>query len=161
MKAEDFGLIPIGNGERGRLLQDSSEWLPISLYNLGWGAENGYYRVPMLDFNRLFDLLIHTDDEDNLYGAASVLMDKYAEEVLNKVIEILNHEEDLSRYKKAFKALRLEQGMNHSVIVGKSVKEVEADHAKWRFVAERVKPIAGEDKFDKLLKDIIKKYKKK
>ena len=48
---EDFGLTFI-NGKHIKN-SDNSEWEPVSLYNFGWGEENGNFKKPLGDFNFL------------------------------------------------------------------------------------------------------------
>ena len=60
----EFGLI--GQDDRTYLCpKDNSLWVQMDLYDFGWGREYGFCKIPMLDFEQLFDLLIHAQLEEN------------------------------------------------------------------------------------------------
>ena len=49
--AKDFDLIPSGNFFIHK--HDGSVWIEKKLYDLGWGKENGFMRLPELSFDDL------------------------------------------------------------------------------------------------------------
>lgn len=82
------------------LEEDMSKWGYCKLLDLGWGKEHGFFRMPLLTFDRLlqhvfdFDdekLKIVTDEVYNFYGALSVLSQNYAscfiQEIIRRVTE--------------------------------------------------------------------------
>ena len=56
--------------------QDGTQWASRQLYDFGWGKENGFYKIPLGNFEQLLELLQGKDEED-AYGAAAVIMEDY------------------------------------------------------------------------------------
>lgn len=76
------------------LEEDMSIWEYRKLLDLGWGKEHGFFRVPILSFDKLSNLVFNFDDlklnkitEDvyNFYGALSVLIDDYAKKFIEEI----------------------------------------------------------------------------
>ena len=63
-------------------MDDGSYWQKTTLFDFGWGDEPGYYRYPMPTMQELLQLLLTATIEDDYFGAASVLLQDDAEEVL-------------------------------------------------------------------------------
>jgi len=121
--------------------QDNSLWKPIQLYDLGWGKENGYYRLPMLTFQQLFNLLVISDNQENKYGAAAVIMDNYNDELFETCIKLFSKNINLTKYINVFKILQLDLPLNRSSILNKNYSEIEADYKRWNGLTEKVKSI--------------------
>ena len=49
--------------------------------DFGWGKETGFYRIPLLDFQGLVNLILQSKSEEDKYGAASVILDDYCDEL--------------------------------------------------------------------------------
>lgn len=81
--ASDFGLLPLAE-DMALSPNDGSIWAKTELYNFGWGDENGYYRYPMPSFEKLFHLVLNSADEEDIYGAASVILKRYPDELLKQ-----------------------------------------------------------------------------
>jgi hypothetical protein len=89
---KDVGLtkVPIAN-----LYVDinGSKWRRCYLFNTGWGRPLGFERLPRLKFLDLLTLVLKSDYqnstlsvrevESNQYGAASVIMDAYKEDLID------------------------------------------------------------------------------
>lgn len=136
----EFGLI--GQDDRTYLCpKDNALWVQMDLYDFGWGREYGFCKIPMLDFEQLFDLLIHAQLEDNRYGAAAVLLDVYAGRLLDKCLDIIQNSFDMKVYKQAFAILKLDKPVNRSVVALGTLEEIQSDNRKWEYIARKVKEI--------------------
>ena len=62
-------------------LQDNSEWAQCQLYDFGWGRENGFYKKPLGSFHELMSIVIDFSDDEDSYGAASIIEDLYLTEL--------------------------------------------------------------------------------
>lgn len=106
---EQAGYTPIGNGRY--LYTDGSLWEQRKLMSLGWGREEGLCRLPVPDGETLLLLAFApiqkgkrriSDDEYNVWGALSILIEDHPLEFLQYVEDRLDHEvflpKLLSRY---------------------------------------------------------------
>ena len=68
--ASDFGLVPVDLNMAVNP-EDNSVWKRATLYDFGWGKENGFYKYPLLEFEDLFELVLCATDREDVYGAAA------------------------------------------------------------------------------------------
>jgi len=143
-KPEDFGLhqSPV-NPEIFIDKKDKTSWIKRELYNFGWGNENGFVRLPELDFRELIYLIEYSNIRDNRYGAAVEIRRNFSDDLLKYLMEILGDSEcAISKgMKEVFEILELEHPINRSSIIGKSPQEVNDDYEKWKFISNRVMKI--------------------
>jgi len=88
---DDFGLVQ--SEEDADILidkVDSSQWVFQQSYDFGWGNENGFMRMPELDFEQLWYILINLAIEDNIYGCAHKVMEKYPDNLLEVLTGIFS-----------------------------------------------------------------------
>lgn len=84
---EDFGLKKI-EGNLYLSVVDNSVWKERKLYDLGYGREIGFYRMPELTFDELIKLAFVKLDKEinektyNYWGSLSVLLDDHCEELI-------------------------------------------------------------------------------
>lgn len=133
--AADFGLIPIDADFAVDPL-DGAVWMRSSLYDFGWGQENGYFKTPLPDFKILFQLALYSSNREDTYGAAAVIMEKYAEGLLiqiEKIIASTSHRDDFLRLIRLF---NLDLPINRSSILNKSDTQIESDFSRWKAIAE-------------------------
>jgi len=64
---------------------DGSIWESASLYDFGWGKENGFIKLPQMGFSELWTLFLNAQIEENIYGAASVLVESYLSDTINTI----------------------------------------------------------------------------
>lgn len=81
-KALDFGLLELEGTDSAINPIDNSVWKKCTLYDYGWGRENGYYRTPVLDYDGLLELILSSNQVDDVYGAAAIILDKYPDDLL-------------------------------------------------------------------------------
>ena len=86
----DFGL-EIVNGKFVSS-KDGSEWVQCQLYDYGWGKENGYYKKPLGSFEELIKIVLDFIDEEDSYGAASIIEDIYPNELKQFLLDLMHHQ---------------------------------------------------------------------
>ena len=86
----DFGL-EYDNGKFVSL-KDGSEWAQCQLYDYGWGKENGYYKKPLGSFDELIKIVLDVIDDEDSYGAASIIEDMYPNELKQFLLDLMVHQ---------------------------------------------------------------------
>lgn len=143
----EFGFTPTQEPNIYTLPSDGSKWEKRALYDLGWGSENGFVRLPVPDFDALIELLLHSNLEENQYGAAALLEDdKYASKLLALCQNIFEKEESAGEYVLLFKLLHLDIPLNRGNLNGKSHAEIVASHEAWIEIAHKVQPYINKHK---------------
>lgn len=138
-KASDFGLLELEGTDSAINPVDNSLWKKCALYDYGWGRENGYYRTPVLDYDGLLELILSSNQEDDVYGAAAIILDKYPDELLETCEQMNRSPSKTKEFQKLVSIFHLHLGVNNSPIVGKTVKEIEKDAYRWRAISEAAK----------------------
>jgi len=69
----DFDLVGTTDYESYTRPNDGTTWAARKLYNLGWGNENGFVRIPPPDFKLLIEIILKSDDQEDRYGAAALI----------------------------------------------------------------------------------------
>lgn len=134
---EQFGLSKLSDNIYIRK-EDNSEWSACELYDFGWGGEIGFYRLPRLTFEELFELATTTKDDDNLYGAAAMILNNHSDELLEK-LELIIQNKDKKKYKKLFSALHLERPINRTLKVDQDIETINLEFMRWQRIAECIK----------------------
>lgn len=137
----DFGLIDADEEDCAICPIDNSRWLRCSLYDFGWGRETGYYREPLPCFSKLLQILIDSNDSDDMYGAAAIIMDKYPNALLEYCEESFDSSVNKDSARKIIKVLQLDQCINRSPIQGKSFDEITNDFTRWQALSKRAQSI--------------------
>lgn len=130
---EDFGLIR----KDGKIVSslDNSIWESKKLYDFGWGKENGFYKIPLPTFNELINIILEEKDEDDIYGAAAVILDAYSSELLIYLETIQIQDEFLkNRLNRLF---LLFNPINRTLKPHMSLEEIEKEHQRWKSIAEK------------------------
>lgn len=84
---ESFNLVKITD-DLYQMKSDNSLWIKRKLFDLGWGRETGFCRLPLLSFDELINLAFVSLDKDisdktyNYWGAVSVLLDDYCHDLI-------------------------------------------------------------------------------
>ena len=138
---EQFDLVPTETPGIYLNVSDGTNWISRYLYDFGVGPEYGFCRFPMPEFEKLLDLLLNSEDEDNRYGAAVILIQEYPEELLSECEDILKDKNSLSKYKDFFRILHLDRPLNRSSIMGKSFAQIEDDFMKWKAISLEVEKV--------------------
>ena len=139
---EAFGLVLSENSENLYVDKaDDSLWGQQNLYDFGWGAEYGFVRLPELNFYDLWNLLSNSNIQDNQHGAACLLEEKYAAELLEKIESIFSNAASQinDRLKTACRILKLERGINSGNLLGKNYAEIKDKATRWTNISEQVK----------------------
>lgn len=133
---QDFGLT-CKNG-RFILDKDGSEWLPYQLYDLGWGQENGFVRLPLCSFEKLIQLVLSDDDLEDSYGAAAMILDRFTVELKQYLINNMQRKirfSDRKKLRKLNQIFHLHRGINLSYKEGMSSAEMKAEDKDWKQIA--------------------------
>ncbi len=132
--AYDFGLLP-KDTDTAIDPDENSIWKKTSLYDFGWGKENGFYKFPLPGFDTLFELALYSNDEEDTYGAASVILDKYADELLCKCESFMNDSCKVKEFKRMAKVFKLNIPINRCSAGEKTFEQVQNDYTRWEKVS--------------------------
>ena len=142
--AADFGLADQGNGMAVDPI-DGSLWKEDRLFDLGWGPEIGYYRIPLPDFPHLLDIILQEENEEDVFGAAAIVERQYPEELLEYCERMIPDPERAEDFEKLCRIFRLDHAINRSPTKGKRYQEILSDSERWKRISERAALIGGED----------------
>ena len=134
-EATDFGFTPI-DADTAINPKDNSIWKKTSLYDFGWGKENGFYKVPLPEFDTLFELALHSTSSEDTYGAAAIILEKYPDSLLDKCEEIMMDNSQKKEFKRLTELFNLKNALNRSPISGKTLKQIQNDYARWENVSK-------------------------
>ena len=86
-------------------------------------------------------MLLNSNIQNNQHGAAGLLEEKYADELLEKIESIVSNPgtQINDRLKTAFRILRLESGINRGNLQGKNFAEIKNKATRWKNISEHVK----------------------
>lgn len=136
--AADFGLI--SNGTNTAINPgDNSIWIKAALYDFGWGKENGFYRTPLPSFDTLFELALYSTDRDDMYGAAAVILEKFADELLCKCEMLANDRFRDKEFEKLVELFDLKLPKNRCSVVQKTYEQIQNDYVRWKSISEIAK----------------------
>lgn len=135
--AEDFGLVKESNSNFAILPEDGSRWVKRQLYDFGWGQENGYCRLPLLNFDELIDLLLKNDNVEDSYGAAALIIDLHPLKLLEYCEKIISNKE-LERLLFINNYFHLDFPTNRCSTINKSFEQVLEDYKRWEHIARTI-----------------------
>ena len=133
--ASDFGLVS-NSSNTAINPKDNSIWIKAALYDFGWGKENGFYKSPLPSFDILFELALCSTNRDDMYGAASIILEKFADELLCQCEKFMNDYSKRKEFKKMVKLFKLEFPTNRSSVVQKTYEQIQSDYARWKKISE-------------------------
>lgn len=135
----DFGLVELQ--EEGYAIdpEDGSVWHRCSLYDFGWGAENGFYRTPIPEYCELLKIVLESDEYDDVFGAAAIILEDYPDELLVSCEEIFTSANCEKKKRKLAEVFQLRHGINHSRILGKTYQDIVDDANRWSAIGNLVK----------------------
>ena len=144
----DFGLIgPNDEGFYIRII-DGSIWQSRKLYDNGWGQENGFVRIPYLDFKSLVEIVLNSEDQEDRLGAAEIIIEDHPDELLQycEHIFIESDKSNIEKNRSFFKILNLKQPYNRSVTLNQRSEEIEKQHFRWKAIAKNVAKVLNSKK---------------
>lgn len=133
--ASDFGFVS-NNSNTAINPKDNSIWIKAALYDFGWGKENGFYKSPLPSFDNLFELALYSTNRDDMYGAASIILEKFADELLCQCEKFMNDYSKKKEFKKMVKLFKLKFPTNRSSVVQKTYEQIQSDYARWKKISE-------------------------
>lgn len=136
--ASDFGFIANGTNTAMNP-NDNSIWIKAALYDFGWGKENGFYKAPLPSFNTLFELALYSTDRDDMYGAAAIILEKFADELLCRCEMLANDRFRKKEFKRLVELFKLKSPINRCSVVQKTYEQIQNDDARWKKISEIAK----------------------
>ena len=130
----DFGL-KYDNGKYISL-KDGSEWVQCQLYDYGWGKENGYYKKPLGSFEKLMELVFDFTDEEDSYGAASIIEDIYPNELKKYLLELMLHQPSRKMKNRLCNLFKLNFPTNRTFNENYSFEENEIEYQEWKKISD-------------------------
>lgn len=132
---QSFGLIPF-NCDIAIDPNDNSMWRNAKLYDYGWGEENGYYRLPILNFSQLMDIVIYENNNEDKFGAAALILRLYPEQLLQYCEAIAKDNTKLQDFRELIRIFNLKTPLNRCNAEGKSYHLVQAEYMRWKKIAD-------------------------
>lgn len=108
---------------------DRTLWAKASLYDFGWGKENGFYKLPLPDFDTLMELALYSTDKADMYGAAAILLDRFPDNLWERCWQLMHNRP--KEFQKLAELLDLKSPVNRSPVEGKTLEQIEVDYQKW------------------------------
>lgn len=130
----DFGLKYV-NG-KFISLKDGSEWGQCQLYNYGWGKENGYYKKPLGSFGELLKLVLDFSDDEDSYGAASIIEDMYPNELKRYLLEFMSQQPSRKIKTRLNNLFKLNFSINRTFNKDHSFEKNEIEFQEWKKISE-------------------------
>lgn len=138
--ASDFGLVS-KNSNMAINPKDKSIWIKTALYDFGWGKENGFYKSPLPNFDKLFELVLYSTNREDMYGAAAIILDTFADELLCRCEKYMNDYSKKKEFKKMVELFKLKFPINRCSVVQKTYEQVQSDYARWKKISETASQI--------------------
>lgn len=133
-KPSDFGLEYVEG--KFILLKDGSEWVQCQLYDFGWGKENGFYKKPLGSFEELISLVIDFTDEEDAYGAASIIEDLYMNDLKQYLLDLMYHKVNKNIKKRLCSIFKLNYPINRTYKKEYSIKQNENEYQQWKLISK-------------------------
>ena len=130
----DFGL-EIVNGKFVSS-KDGSEWVQCQLYDYGWGKENGYYKKPLGSFEELIKIVLDFIDEEDSYGAASIIEDIYPNELKQFLLDLMHHQPSSKIKIRLCSLFKLNFSINRTFNKDYSFENNEIEYQEWKKIGE-------------------------
>lgn len=137
-KPSDFGLIADIEENCAIDPEDGSVWHSCALYDFGWGCENGFYRAPLLGFSELLEIVVESNEQEDVYGAAAIILELYPSDLLKVLERIYATPESNAMKTKLATVFQLHLSINRSHTQGKRYSEIVADFNRWCAITEVV-----------------------
>ena len=136
--ASDFGLISNGTNTAVNP-NDNSIWIKTALYDFGWGKENGFYKTPLPNFDTLFTLALYSTNKDDMYGAAAIILEKFADKLLCQCEIMSNNHSQKKEFNRLVELFKLKIPTNRCSVVQKTYEQIQNDYARWKKISEIAK----------------------
>lgn len=136
--ASDFGLVSCGK-DIAINPDDGSIWIKARLYDFGWGKENGYYKSPLPEFPKLIEIALHSTNEEDAFGAAALVLEKYPEQLLERCEVLIADQKQKDGFAKMIRLFKLDSAVNRSSTAKKSCDQIKSDYERWRKISEVAK----------------------
>lgn len=95
--------------------------------------------MPLPEFNELFNIILDSDNKEDIYGAAAIIMEVYPDMLLERCEEIVFYCSDNKKIMKLACVFKLSDSVNKSPVKGKSFYEILGDYKRWKNIAQYIK----------------------
>lgn len=129
----DFGLIC----KNGKFYNndDNSEWKMMKLYDFGWGQENGFYRLPVGDFDFLIHLVLYSNDEEDSYGAAAYINELLCLDLKTFLLDYIKEKHSKDEIRKLKDLFDLSNPLNRTFVVSMTLDEIINESNDWKKIS--------------------------
>lgn len=130
---EEYGLVK----EENKIISpiDHSIWEPKKLYDFGWGKENGYYKIPLPNFEGLIKIILEENNEDDIYGAAAIILESYPKELLLFLKSLATPSQYIKE--KLNMVFHLQTPINRSFQKQMSLEEIFEEQKEWVDISKK------------------------
>lgn len=80
------------------------------------------------DFDTLLELVLHSEDRDDMYGAAAIILEKYADELLYRCEAMMNDPLRKKEFRRSAEVFRLEEPLNRCSVAQKTSEQIKSNH---------------------------------
>lgn len=132
-QCSDFGLFE----KNGRYYSkdDNSEWARRYLYDFGWGKENGFCKLPLCNFSDLINIALHSNDSEDSYAAAAIILDDYAEELKFFLLGLIDVDDRSIDSHKINSIFKLSPPINKTIKKGMDLHSIEKEWFDWEMIS--------------------------
>lgn len=134
-KASDFGLIS-KDANTAINPNDNSIWIRTALYDFGWGKETGFYKSPLPNFDILLELALNSKSRDDMYGAAAMILENFADELLCQCETLINDRSRKKEFKRLVELFKLKSATNRCSVDRKTYEQVKSDYCRWKKISD-------------------------
>ena len=138
--ASDFGFV-FKDTNTAVNPKDNSVWVKTNLYDFGWGKENGFYKIPLPCFDELFKLVLYSTDDEDKYGAAAVILERFSYELLCECENLMNNQLRIKDFKKLVEIFSLKVPLNRCSTLGKTYVQIQKEYLRWENISKIAKKL--------------------
>ena len=88
------------------------------------------------DFDTLLELMLHSEDRDDMYGAAAVILENYADELLCQCEAMMNDPLRKKEFRRSAEVFRLEEPLNRCSVAQKTSEQIKSNHTRCKKIAQ-------------------------
>lgn len=97
--------------------------------------------MPLPGFEQLIEIILNTDYDEDRYGAASIILNIYPAQLLDKSETLLfnyRNYQSVRNIKVFIKVFHLDEPTNKSPTLGKSFDEISKDFERWKSISDYI-----------------------
>ena len=98
--------------------------------------ENGFYKSPLPNFDILLELALNSKSRDDMYGAAAMILENFADELLCQCETLINDRSRKKEFKRLVELFKLKSATNRCSVVRKTYEQVKSDYCRWKKISD-------------------------